>query len=410
MKLLEHRAKAFLSATGLPVPAGHRAADPGEAKAAAASLGGRVAVKALVAAGRRGKAGGVRIVNDPERASQAAAQILGTELAGLEVDEVYVEAAVDIDREFYVSFAFGALVPQLVVSCRGGVDIEQVALAQGDALARRDIDPRHGLAVWQAADSWDRAGARAAEIPELARLTVSLYAAFVAADALMLEVNPLAVLRDGSFQVVGAMLEIDDNALFRHPEWEDDARLDARGVGGRALNARELAVREANRSLPGASVRYTELGGNIGLMVSGGGAGLLQHDMVLTLGGEPSCHTDMSPTPTPEKPAALIEAIIRNPGTEGLLIGFNYLQLAPCDRIAQSLLLALERTGIDTARFPVVLRLFGPGEDEARRLLAGRPGIDYLPPDASLEDGVHAIVAAVARKKEAGAMHKKLAL
>lgn len=401
MKLLEHRTKDRLRAIGLPVPQGRRAVDLKEVVEAAAVLGGRVAVKALVAAGRRGKAGGVRLAKDAAAAKEAASAILGTEMAGLRVGAVYVESAVDIEREFYLSFAFGAITPQLLVSCEGGVDIEQVAAERADALVRRDIDPLRGLSVWQAAAAWEQAGAPSAQIPGLAHLTVSLHEAFVAADGLMLEINPLAVLRDGSFSIVGAMLDVDDNALFRHPEWEADeqAAQEGQGVGGRRLNARELAVLEANRTLPGASVRYTELGGNIGLMVSGGGAGLLQHDMMLAMGGQPSCHTDMSPTPTPEKPAALIEAIIRNPKAEGLLIGFNYLQLAPCDRVAHSLLLALQRTGIDTAKFPVVLRLFGPNEDEARRLLADRPGINYLAPGATLEDGVRAVLAAVAAKK-----------
>lgn len=400
MKLLEHRTKDLLREAGLPVPQGRRATELDEVAQAAAALGGRVAVKALVAAGRRGKAGAVRLADDAAAARRAAEAMLGTDVAGLPVRAVYVESAVDIEREFYLSFAFGDMAPQLLVSCEGGVEIEQVAAHRPAALVRRDIDPLRGLPAWQAAAAWEQAGAPSAHIPALAQATASLYKAFVACDGLMLEVNPLAVLRDGSLSIVGAMLEVDDNALFRHPERASDeqAAQEGQGVGGRKLNVRELAVLEANRTLPGASVRYTELDGNIGLMVSGGGAGLLQHDLMLAMGGRPSCHTDMSPTPTPEKPAALIEAIIRNPRVEGLLIGFNYLQLAPCDRVAQSLLLALERTGIDTANFPVVLRLFGPNEQEARRLLAGRPGIDYLPAGASLEDGVRAILAAVARK------------
>lgn len=403
MKLLEHRTKERLRAAGLPVPQGRRAVSAEEVAEAAAALGGRVAVKALVAAGRRGKAGAVRLAKHPAAAHDAAAAILGRDIAGLKVDALYVESAVDIAQEFYLSFAFGAVAPQLLVSCRGGVDIEQVAAEQPAALVRRDIDPLRGLRAWQAAGAWEEAGAPAAQIPALAQVTVSLYDAFVACDGLMLEVNPLAVLSDGSLSVVGAMLDVDDNALYRHPEWQADeqAAQAGQGGGGRGLNARELAVLEANRTLPGASVRYTELDGNIGLMVSGGGAGLLQHDMMLAMGGLPSCHTDMSPTPTPDKPAALIEAIIRNPKAEGLLIGFNYLQLAPCDRVARALLLALERTGTDTRKFPVVLRLFGPAEDEARRLMADRPGIHYLPAGATLEDGVRAIVAAVAANKGA---------
>ena len=396
MKLLEHRTKEHLRAAGLPLPSGKVARTPTEAAQAAEALGGRVAVKALVATGRRGKAGGVRITHDSAGAWQAADDILGSDVAGLRVDAVYVESAVDIKRELYLSFVFGPLAPQMIVSCEGGVDIEHVAASRPEALVRRDIDALRGLDTWQAAAAWEQAGAPSADIPGLAKIAVALYRAFVTADGLMLEINPIAVLEDGSLSIVGAMLDVDDNALFRHTDWEADGSDDPTAVG-RPINERERSVLLANKNLPGASVRYTELEGNIGLMVSGGGAGLLQHDLMLAAGGAPSCHTDMSPTPTPEKPAALIEAIIRNPRAQGLLIGFNYLQLAPCDRIAQSLLLALERCGTDTTVFPIVLRLFGPGEDEARQLLADRPGINYLPPHATLEDGVLAIVAAVAK-------------
>ncbi len=127
---------------------------------------------------------------------------------------------------------------------------------------------------------------------------------------------------------------------------------------------------------------------------------MLQHDLVLAAGEHPSCHTDLSPTPTADKPAALIEAILANPRTRGLLIGFNYLQLARCDLTVEALLLALDRSGKDTRSFPVVLRLFGPHEDEARRLAAQRQGMNYLPADATLADGVAAIVAAVRRVRE----------
>ena len=399
MKLIENEAKDFLRARALPVPAGRVASSPDEAAAAAGTLGGRAVVKALVAAGRRGKAGGVRVVDSPAAAREAAVAMLGTELAGQRVDAVYVEAAVAIRDELYLSFAFGTVTPQLVVSREGGVDIESTAHEHPERVVTRAIDPVRGLRRWEAAAAWESAGVASARIPALAALTVSLYEAFRDGDALMLELNPIAVGDDGALSIVGAMAEIDDNALFRHPDWEKRA-WDAAGPGGRPLNARERAVIEANRAFPGASVRYTELDGDIGLMVSGGGAGLLQHDLVLAAGGRPSCHTDLSPTPTPEKPAALIEAIIGNPNTRGLLVGFNYLQLAPCDRTVQALLIALERCGKDPREFPVVLRLFGPAEDEARRLAAQRPGIVYLPPESTLADGVRAIVDAVRAVRE----------
>ena len=393
MKLTEDLAKVWLRERGLPVPPGCVAASPEESRAAAASLGGRVAVKALVAGGRRGKAGGVRLVDSPEAAAGAAAAILGSTVSDQVAKRLYIEAAVPITSELYLSFTFGDIVPKVVVSRFGGVDIESVASADPARVVSRDIDPQRGLLPWHAVELWDRAGVAGPILPRLAALTVALYRAFCDADALMLEVNPLAVAAE-ELSIVGAMLEIDDSALFRHDAWRELALTEI-GPGGRALNVRERAVMEANRKFPGGAVRYNEVDGNIALMVSGGGAGLLQHDLVLAAGGRPANHSDMSPTPTPDKPTAMFEAMLSNPSVRGLLIGYNYLQLARCDLTLKALVTAVEKCGVDTRRFPIVIRLFGPAEEEARRISAGLPGVNYLPHGASLADGVNAIVAAV---------------
>src|SRR6185436_152126 len=151
MKLLEDRAKAWLRTRGLPVPPGAVAATPEEAAERAATLGGRVAVKALVAAGRRGKAGAVKLAANAAEAAAAARAILGLEVAGQRVSQVYVEAAVEIAAELYLSFGFGRLAPQVVVCRQGGVDIEAVSASDPAAILRADIDPLRGLSPWQAA-------------------------------------------------------------------------------------------------------------------------------------------------------------------------------------------------------------------------------------------------------------------
>jgi succinyl-CoA synthetase beta subunit len=393
MKLLEDHAKAWLRARDLPLPEGRAAHTPEDARASARALGGRVAVKALVAAGRRGKAGAVKIANDDGAAEAAARGILGAEVAGQRTRRVYIESAVDIAAELYLSFGFGRLAPQIAVSRQGGVDIETVAAADPAAIVTAEVDAIRGLSVWQAAYLWDRAGVESKLVPLLAALTARLYTAFRDADALMLEVNPLAVTRARDLSIVGTMMEIDGNALFRHPEWQD-LELDETGPGGRALNERERAVIAADRKFQGGAIRYTELPGDIALFVSGGGAGLLQHDLMLAAGGRPANHSDLSPASI-DKPAALFDAIFANPGAKGLLIGMNYLQLLPCTLIVEALLLSIKRNGVDPRRFPIVVRLFGPKEDEARRLAATVPGIHYLPHGAGLEEGVRKIVALV---------------
>lgn len=390
MRLTEDITKRWLSDRGLPIPGGFVAASPAEAQEAAERLGGGAILKALVAAGRRGKANAVRSIDTGAEAASAAADLLGREVAGLRVERVYVERKVRIARELYLSFAFGVVGPQIVVSRHGGVEIEETFRREPNAVVRADIDLRRGLPIWDAMALWERAGVESANLPKLAATTVRLFDAFRAFDALMLEINPLTLDDDGNPTLVGAMMEVDDNASFRHPEW---ASLNVLGESGRAPNERERMVIEVDGKFPGGAVRYTELDGDIGLMVAGGGAGLLQHDMIVAAGGSPANHSDISPTPTPDKPAAVFDAIFSNPKTRSLLIGYNYLQMAPCDIVIEGLLISMKRNRIDTQHFPIVIRLFGPKEAEARRL-ADIPGIMYLPRGATLAEGVRTVVAA----------------
>ena len=397
MRLLEDSAKDALRSRGLAVPPGIAAGTATEAGLAAmglASASGRVAIKGLVAAGRPGKAGAIAVWEAPA-ADAAASRILGREVAGQRVGKVYVEEAVGISAELYLSFLFGPLRPRVVVSRHGGVDIEQVARENPAAIVTFEVDPQVELKPWHAAGLWDEAGVAAHLLPKLADITVRLYGAFCACDALMLEVNPLAVTTEGELSIVGTMMEVDDNALFRHPAWESAAQESA-GPGGRPLTAGERAVAEANRRFPGGATRYIELDGDIGLLVSGGGASLYQHDLILQFGGRPANHTDFSPTPTPDKQVAVLDTIFTNPRVRGLLIGCNFLQLVRCDLMIEALAISLRKNRIDPRKFPIVIRLFGPAEPEARQLAAQFPGIRYLPRGASLADACREIVQAVA--------------
>ena len=397
MRLLEDSAKEALRSRGLAVPSGiaaSSAADAGLAAARLAPASGRVAVKALVAAGRRGKAGAVELC-EVAAAAASVSRMLGQDVAGERVSKVYVEEAVGIAAELYLSFVFGPLRPRVVASRHGGVDIEQVAHENPAAIVACEVDPQAGLRPWQAAALWDDAGVPGHLLLKLAEITVQLYDAFCSCDALMLEVNPLAVTTEGELSIVGTMMEVDDNALFRHPAWESAAQESA-GPGGRPLTAGERAVAEANRRFPGGATRYIELDGDIGLLVSGGGASLYQHDLILQFGGRPANHTDFSPTPTPDKQVAVLDTIFANSRVRGLLIGCNFLQLVRCDLMIEALAISLRKNRIDPRAFPIVIRLFGPAETEARQLAAQFPGINYLPRGASLADACREIVQAIA--------------
>ncbi len=391
--LTEDQTKDWLTGRGFPVPQGRPAATPEKAAEITHKFGGCAVVKALVPTGRRGKAGAIRMVTTPDESAAAAADMIGSLVQGFTVEKIYVEALVEIDDELYLGFSLDSYPPRVLVSRHGGVDIEETHRTDSGAVVAADIDPRHGLSTGDAEALWRRAGVAEFRLEALAKLTHDLYGAFKAADAVTLEINPLAVTHEGGLVLVGAMMAIDESGLARHPDWA--AQADGSLIAAwRRFNERELRVAEANREIKGGAVRYTELDGDIGLLVGGGGAGMLQHDLMLAAGGRPANHTDTNPgAGIKEKFKAVINAILDNPNTNCLLVGFNHQQLTRCDQKVEPLVEVLDARGMDCRDFPIVIRLVGPGEEEARALVAGRPGIHYMPTEASLDDAVRKIVA-----------------
>jgi len=390
--LTEDLTKQFLTDAGLPVPKGN-AFDNGPAAALfAEGLGGGAVVKALVPTGRRGKADAVKLVDDGAAAQVATEGMLGAEVHGFSVAKVYVEEKVAIAKEYYLSFSLDGFPGQVLVSSQGGVDIEETHKNNPDAVIRADIDPLIGVTEAVARDLWAEAGLKGDALAAAASVTAALYDAFVAADAVMMEINPLVLDDAGKPSIVGAMMGIDENGLPRHSEWAEmaDGSLIA---AWRQFNEREMSVAEANRKIAGGAIRYTELDGDIALLVGGGGAGLLQHDMMLAMGGRPANHTDTNPgAGIEEKFKVTIRAILDNPAVKCLLVSFNHQQLTHCARKAEPLADVLRERKVDTEKFPIVVRLVGPGEEEAKEILDVFPGLTYLPFDASLDDAVRAAI------------------
>lgn len=386
LRLTEELAKAWLRDCGLPVPQGFTAASADEARGAAARLPSGAVVKALVPAGGRGKAGAVLMIGNADEAGAAAKQLLGSVVRGHLVHAVYVEERVAITDEYYLSFVLRDDRPEVLVSRVGGVDIEEVARVNPEKLVKLRVDPLRGLDTWTATDLWHAAGLRGASLPRIAALTTQLYGAFCRADALLLEVNPLAIDAAGAAHVVGAMMGIDPHALFRHPGWRGDSE-------PLPENPRERAVALANRASAGGECQYVELEGDIGLLVGGGGAGLYQHDLMLEAGGRPANHCVTPPTGADNlKLKAVLSAILDNPRLRGLLLGFNFAQMARTDIRARTLADLLDEKKIDTARLPIVIRLFGAGESESRAMMVGRPNIHYVSRGTTLKEAVRLIV------------------
>jgi succinyl-CoA synthetase beta subunit len=388
-RLLEDSTKAWLAGFALPVPSGARASDPAEASQSAAGFASGAVIKALVPTGRRGTAGAIRLVRTASQAGAAAAQILGGEVGGLSIGAVYVEERIEISHEYFLSFSFTETGPQVLASLDGGIEIETLFAERPHAILREEIDALHGFPAWRAVDLWWRCGVRGARLRALGALTARLYGAFVAGDAVLLEINPLAARPDESLCIVGAMMAVDDNALFRHTHWQEAAARDAALPG----NERERRVRLANATLAGGEAQYSELDGDIGLLVGGGGAGLYVHDLVLDMGGKPANHCVTPPTGSDiGKLKEVLRAILDNPRASSLLVAFNFAQMARADLRMRALAEVLREKSLDTRGFPIVIRLFGAGETEARELARAFPGITYLPRGSSLQDAVVEIV------------------
>lgn len=355
MDLHEYQAKELFRAAGVPVNAGRVAVSPEEARALAEEYGGTVVVKAQVHSGGRGKAGGVKLADGADQAAECARAILGMEINGLVVEKVLVSPAESISSEAYV----GVLVdragqcPVLMASAEGGVDIEEVAAANPEAIRKVRADPRYGLLPHQAyglaAELYDE--------PDLvrqgARAISRLYDAFVSNGASMAEINPLISTPDRQVKAIDAKVSIDDNELFRRPEIE--ALRDATAEDAAAARAREVGL------------SFVKLEGNVGCCVNGAGLAMATMDLVKHYGGEPANFLDIGGSSNPAKVVAALEIITADPGVRTIL--FNIFGgITRCDDVARGIVEAARSSEIGV---PLVIRLTGTNEAQARDILAG---------------------------------------
>lgn len=355
MDLHEYQAKELFRAAGVPVNAGRVAVSPEEARALAEEYGGTVVVKAQVHSGGRGKAGGVKLADGADQAAECARAILGMEINGLVVEKVLVSPAESISSEAYV----GVLVdragqcPVLMASAEGGVDIEEVAAANPEAIRKVRADPRYGLLPHQAyglaAELYDE--------PDLvrqgARAISRLYDAFVSNGASMAEINPLISTPDRQVKAIDAKVSIDDNELFRRPEIE--ALRDATAEDAVAARAREVGL------------SFVKLEGNVGCCVNGAGLAMATMDLVKHYGGEPANFLDIGGSSNPAKVVAALEIITADPGVRTIL--FNIFGgITRCDDVARGIVEAARSSEIGV---PLVIRLTGTNEVQAREILAG---------------------------------------
>ncbi len=352
MWLTEHRAKSLCRDHGIAVPDGELAATPAGAAAAARRLGCPVVVKAQVAISGRGKLGGVRRAADPEAADQAAASLLGTRMDGQPVEAVRVESYLDHGDEFYLSIGLDPTqaTPVALVSAQGGAEIEDRAGAWPDLLARLAISPVDGLRPYHGWQLVTQARIPAPVRAGVVQVLQAMYTLYRDLDALLVEINPLAVRADGEVVALDAKILVDDNALYRQPTLAQERRLSS-----------------AERRAAQVGIHYVPLEGDIGIVGTGAGMAMANMDQVTHFGGRPANFMDIGPGILRGGARVALEILLERPDLKAVL--FSGYTAGPLERVARDILAAL--AAHPQRALPVVVRLQGHQDAEARALLAG---------------------------------------
>ncbi|MGD0198761.1 MAG: ADP-forming succinate--CoA ligase subunit beta [Solirubrobacteraceae bacterium] len=353
MDLLEYQGKQLLARHGIPVPAGRVAGTSQDAAAAANAIGYPCAIKAQVQIGGRGKLGGIKIANDELQAREYASAILGMDIRGLTVHEVWVEGASQIAAEYYASIVFdrAAKAPLVLLSTRGGMDIEQVAAESPEAIASLHVDPLLGFQPYHGRRLAYAAGVDADVARAIGSFLAALYETFVAEEAMLVEVNPLVITPEREVRALDAKVTLDDNALYRHPENASLRDLSSEDPQERMAKERHLT--------------YVKLDGDIGILGNGAGLVMSTLDVVAQHGGAPANFLDAGGGAKADAITAAVEVILSNTKVRAVL--FNIFGgITRCDEVARGLIEAFEQI---KPSVPFVVRLDGTNGAEGRALL-----------------------------------------
>jgi succinyl-CoA synthetase beta subunit len=354
MKLQEYRSKEVLARHGVPLLAGEVATTPEEARAAAERIGGAVVVKAQVLVGGRGKAGGVKLAATPDEAEQRAREILGLEIKGITVRTLLIAPAAEIAKEYYLGLILDRAVKAITIiaSAEGGVEIEETASTNPDAILRLPIDALIGLQEHQVRRVAFFMGIPAELRKAFASVLRGLYDAFLASDADLAEINPLVVTDDGRLLALDAKIVLDDSALSRHPDLE----------AMRDLNEEEPAEIAARD----AGISFIKLDGTIGCMVNGAGLAMTTMDLVKLAGGEPANFLDIGGGAKADKVTAAFKIILDDPNVEAILVNI-FGGITRGDEVARGIVEA--RANLQR-EVPMVVRIVGTNAEEAKPILA----------------------------------------
>jgi succinyl-CoA synthetase beta subunit len=384
MKIHEYQGKEVLAQHGVPVPRGIVITDAEAARAAAEELGGRVVVKAQIHAGGRGKGGGVKIAENPDEAVKLAGEILGMTLVtkqtgpeGKLVRTVLIEEALPIDRELYLGVVLDRSegFPAMMASKFGGMEIEEVAAENPDAILKAHFDPDVGLHPYLSRKLAFGLGLEGDAFKAGTKFMHALADAYSETDASLLEINPLVTTTDGRVIALDAKMNVDDSALYRH---KDIAEM-------RDVHEEEPLEVEASKF----DLNYIKLDGNIGCMVNGAGLAMGTMDIIKHYGGEPANFLDVGGDASQERVAAAFRILLSDTSVQGVLVNI-FGGIVRCDMVARGVVAAAEEVKLS---IPLVVRLEGTNVEEGRRVLS-ESGLDLIVGEG-MADAAEKIVAAV---------------
>jgi succinyl-CoA synthetase beta subunit len=384
MKVHEYQAKAILARYGVAVPKGEVTDSPAEAREIAHRLGGRCVVKAQIHAGGRGKGGGVKLAKTPDEAYELAKKIIGMTLVtpqtgpgGRLVQKVLIEQALDIDRELYLGITLdrGRGLPSVMVSRSGGMEIEEVAAKDPNAIVREVVDPALGMFPFQARKLAFALNLSGDSFKKGVAFMQALFKAYVESDASLAEINPLLVTKQGDVLALDAKMNFDDNALFRHPDIQSM----------RDLAEEDPLEVEASKF----GLNYIKLDGSVGCMVNGAGLAMATMDLVKLAGGEPANFLDVGGGASEEQVKNAFRIILSDKNVKAVLINI-FGGIMRCDIIAKGVVAAVREMGL---AIPVVVRLEGTNVDLGKQILR-ESNLEITPADGLADAAAKVVEAA----------------
>ena len=361
MKLHEYQSKDLLAKYGVPVPEGEVTDNPEGARAIAEKLGGNVVVKAQVLMGGRGKAGGVKLFENANDAATFAKELIGKRLIsiqnpdGMVVEKILVGKTIDIAQEYYLSVLLDRNTQKniVMISKEGGMEIEHVAETNPDAIIRLEVDPAWGLCDFEGRDAVKKANIPKEAAGQMASMIKKLVKAYIEEDADMIEINPVALTPDGKLIAADAKVSIDENALFKHKEYDETSS--------------DSADNEIEAEAMRRGIAYVNLGGEIGIMANGAGLTMQSLDEINAAGGKPANFLDVGGGAKAERVKSCVELIMMDPNVKGLLINI-FGGITRVDEVAKGVLEAFEQLDV---KIPVVARIEGTAVEEGRKILQG---------------------------------------